>query len=152
MGLIADKLFYRILAMSLDKKIVLDQNVHDLLPILGEVGARKVYDIGKLGFDPNAETEDSEIHRRLKLAGAKTPNSGILFITNNRKHFKKPEGYDILWVPNKFNIKDLCETIKLWLYAQPKEPQNKIFVATKMNLKYAAPYHIREYAKGDERN
>ena len=130
---IISKALYRILAMPVRKKIILDQNIQSptLMSVLSAVGVDKVYTIELLGFDPNQETEDRDIEKKLTALSRKTPNSGFLFITKNAKDFaRKPQGYDVLWIPDKLDMKAFAESIRPWLsLSMPLAPRNKIFKA-----------------------
>ena len=140
---LVDKIFYHIMAMASDQKIILDQNTHGLKDSLEAVNFNKVYDLSILKLDPQVETDAGVIHKKLKKLGATTPNSSFLFITKNAIHFKNPDNYDVLWVPDKFNPQFLAESIKQWLATQPKRgPKNLILQANKSNSKHTTRYTI----------
>lgn len=137
------KLFYKIMAMSVNKKLLLDQNVHDnnLICALNSVGIRHVKDISWLGFNKEASTKDSEIARKLSVLSRRTPNSGYLFITRNYNDFPNPKGYDVLEIPQNINIRDFVESFKQWLTLMPNnKSQNKIYRAIKSRQKGTTPY------------
>ena len=118
----------RILAMAVNKKIVVDQNLHEIIPSLKKVGISHVWDISKLKLNPNQSTEDKEIIRRLKEEGKQTKNSQFLFITNNEKDFLNPKEFDVLVVPQNSNDANMIATIKAWLTSSViKQAQNKVF-------------------------
>lgn len=141
-----DKMFYKILAMPSDKKVVVDQNVSNLIEPLKSVGVNKVYDVSKLGLDPQSETDDNiQIKKRLKELGKQTPNSGFLFITRNGKHFKNPDRYDVLVLPDKLDIQGFVESFKQWLVLMPsKAAKSKVYKAKKRDSKYSADYVFEE--------
>lgn len=132
----------KILAMTVDKKVMIDQNLHGLIEALKDAGINRVWDISKLGLDPHQHTEDLEIRRRIQKMTQKTPNSGILFITNNEKHFLSPKGFDVLVIPQPYDKAKLVETVKSWIILLPKRAQNRIFKAVKYNGKHGFGYTI----------
>jgi len=130
---VISKTLYRILAMPVRKKIILDQNLHSptLINALNAVGVDNVYTVEILGLNPHQETSDRDIEKKLIALGKKTPNSGYLFLTKNAKDFtKKPSGYDVLWVPDKINVKSFAESFRPWLsLSVPLKATNKIYKA-----------------------
>lgn len=137
---IIDRVYYKVLAMALEKKFILDQNCQELLEPLKSVGMNRVYTIQKLGFDAQSETKDSVLHKRLKAVGGQTPRSGFLFITKNAKHFKNPDGYDILWIPDKINTREFVESFKQWVINLRKPAQKVVYQAVKTREKTGRPY------------
>jgi hypothetical protein len=141
---ILSKAFYRVLSMPVHKKIILDQNVQspELMNALAAVGVDNVYTIAVLGLDPNKETDDRNIEKKMTAFGKKTPNSGYLFITKNAKDFaKKPNGYDVLWVPDKIKVKEFAESFRTWLSLSiPLVARNKIYEARVAGGKYDHGY------------
>jgi hypothetical protein len=140
--LLIDRIYYKVLSMSVNKKIILDQNCHELAGPLNAVNFNKVYTIDKLGIDSQQASNDLVIHKKIKELGAKTPQSGYLFITKNSKHFKNPQGYDILWVPDKINVRDFSESFKQWVINIRKPARNFIFKTTKTRERGGTPYSI----------
>lgn len=141
---ILTQMFYRVLAMPSSKKIILDQNLWGtgLVDTLHAVNINKVYNISYLGLDPSATTEDAVIHKKLVKLGKKTPNSGFLFITKNAKHFKSPTHYDVLWVPDKLNLKNFVEALKSWLSLTPLRATNTVYQANATRSKYSQAYEF----------
>lgn len=139
--MLIDKVYYRILSMALSRKIILDHNVSDesLIQGLDAVGISKVFTLEKLGLDP-VQSPDWLIKKKLKSLGSK--KSGFLFITKNCKHFKDPNGYAVLCVPDKIKVKDFVESVRIWLAPLPKNPKNRVYYANKTSKKDSTAYEI----------
>ena len=142
MNMQKDSYLKKILAMTVDKKIVIDQNLHSLIDALKDIGIKKVWDISKLGLNPQQPSEDKDIKQRIQKLTEKTPRSGILFITNNEKHFLNPKGYDVLIIPQPFNLTKLVESLKPWIVSLPQYHQNQIFRAVRYTGKQGYGYVV----------
>lgn len=135
---ITDRFYYKILAMAVNKKIIVDQNAMDLLQYFEAVGLTHVKDISALGLDPQKTADDiQQIHKRLKKSAKATPNSNYLFLTRNGKDFPSPDGYDVVWLPSTYNAKDFSEAFKAWVVFTPKKSANVVYQVKKTNSKYS---------------
>lgn len=128
-----------VISMPVDKKIIVDGNVENLIPALKEKKVSKIFDISQLNLPPNAP--DNLIAKKLNEFSKLTPNSAFLFITNNAAQFDKlgTKNYDILLVPKTIN-RLIVNTIKIWLSILPKSAQGLVYsmrcVRNAKNMRY----------------
>jgi len=119
-----------ILAMSVKKKILLDEGVRDLARFLPELGIERVTMIED--HDLHEGTPDTEIVRKLKQLA--TPKAGYLFITKNGKHFISSiaKQFDVLIIDN-VNTADanFLVSFKQFLGTIGKEPTGTVYKARK---------------------
>ena len=139
--------YIRIVAMALNKKVVLDQDSLWLKPYLEDLNFTQLMTLEDLGLPQNAT--DDEIALKLHRQPLKTPNSAYLLLTSNEADFLKriTANYDVLIVPQLSTSKEttrrsLAAGIKSAIQNFPKLPQGTVQKFVRNPSQYNADWDV----------
>jgi hypothetical protein len=141
---LGEEQYFKLLSLSVDKKILLDETCRWLKPLLEELKFTAIYTMQDLDLPTTASA--NEIVFKLHNSNSKKQRgSGFLLITCRDKTFNKKvtANFDILVIPKKGG-KNLAANIKSYIQFVPLKPQGTV----KLMISRPSP-HNSGYDVGD---